>query len=84
MYGATPAEILHTVLLGLCEYIADAMGLVFTDGAFDHISQTFPGIYNDSRRQSKRNLPEVGPFCHGIMSIANLKDKETIQESIVS
>ena len=38
VYGATPAEILHAVLLGLCEYIANAMELIFTDGSFDLIS----------------------------------------------
>ena len=30
VYGATPAEIIHAVLLGLCEYIADGMEMVFT------------------------------------------------------
>ena len=76
VYGATPAEILHAVLLGLCEYIADAMELIFTDGSFDLISQTVVGIYNESRRQSERDLPDLGPFRQGIMSIANLKAKE--------
>ena len=30
IWGATPAEILHAAELGLCEYIADRMGTLFT------------------------------------------------------
>ena len=38
LYGATPAEILYTVLLSLWEYIAKGMALTFTAFAMDLIS----------------------------------------------
>ena len=31
IYGCTPAEILHAVLLGLYDYISDGMKLTFTN-----------------------------------------------------
>ena len=76
IYGATPAEVLHAVLLGLCDYIADGMELTFTPGSMDLISNVVVGIYEDSRRQSERDLPDLGPFRHGLMSVKSLKAKE--------
>ena len=76
IYGATPAELLHAVLLGLCEYIAEGMDLLFTKSATDLVSSVVIGIYNDCRRQSERDLPDLGPFRNGIMSVKALKAKE--------
>ena len=76
IYGATPAEILHAVLLGLCEYIAEGMEMIFTQSALDLISHVIVGIYEDSRRQSERDLPDIGPFRNGLMSVKSLKAKE--------
>ena len=76
IYGATPAEILHSILLGLCEYIAESMELIFTDASMYLISQTVVGIYENSRRQSERDLPDMGPFKKGLFSVKSLKAKE--------
>ena len=76
IYGATPAEILHAVLLGLCEYIAEGMDMIFTQSALDSISYFIVGIFEDSKRQSERDLPDIGPFRNGLMSVKSLKAKE--------
>ena len=76
IYGATPAEILHSILLGLCEYIAESMELIFTDSSMYLISKTVVGIYENSRRQSERDLPDMGPFKKGLFSVKSLKAKE--------
>ena len=34
------------------------------------------GIYEDSRRQSERDLPDLGAFRNGLMSVNSLKAKE--------
>ena len=54
IYDGTPAEILHAVLLGLCDYIAEAIKLMFTQTSMDQVSYVVAGIYKDSRRQSER------------------------------
>ena len=76
IYGATPAELLHAVLLGLCEYIAEGMDMLFTKTSMDMFSSVIVGIYNDARRQSERDLPDIGPFRNGLVSIKALKAKE--------
>ena len=76
IYGGTPAEILHAVLLGLCDYIAEAIDLMFTQTSMDQISHVVAGIYKDSGRQSDRSLPDISPFRNGLNSIARLKAKE--------
>ena len=76
IYGGTPAEILHAVLLGLCDYIAEAIELMFTQTSMDQISHVVAGIYKDSRRQSERSLPNMSPFRNGLNSVAKLKAKE--------
>ena len=53
IYGGTPAEILHAIQLGLCEYIADAIDLMFTPSSMSNISCVIAGIYRDNRRQSE-------------------------------
>ena len=50
IYGATHAEILHAVIMGLCEYISEAMELAFTASAMDLISHVVVGINQDHRR----------------------------------
>ena len=50
IYGATPAEVLHGVLLGIYDYIAEGMELNFTPGSMDLISRVVVGIYEDLRR----------------------------------
>ena len=76
IYGATPAEILHAVLLGLCEYISEAIDLIFTPTCIEMISEVVIGIYKDSKRQSERDLPDIGPFKTGLNSVKCLKAKE--------
>ena len=76
IYGATPAEMLHSILLGMCEYIAESMELIFTDSSMYLISKTVVGIYENSRRQSERDLPDMGPFQKGLFSVKSLKAKE--------
>ena len=76
IYGSTPAEILHAVQLGLCEYIADAIDLMFTQSSMDRISSVIAGIYRVNRRQSERDLPNIGAFRNGLTSVAKLKAKE--------
>ena len=62
MYGDTPAEIMHAVLLVLCEYIAECMVLTFTASTIDLISHVAVGIHQDSRGNNERDMPELGPF----------------------
>lgn len=76
IFGATPVEILHAVQLGLCEYIAEALDTIFTSSALEIISKTLVGIIAESKRQSERNLPNLGPFRMGLMSVKSLKAKE--------
>ena len=76
IHGATPSEILHSIQLGLCEYVADSLNYTFTQSALDIISNTVVGIFQDSYRQSERDLPDLGPFRNGLMSVASLKAKE--------
>lgn len=77
IWGATPAEILHAIQLGLCEYIADALeSHLFTESALDLISSTIIGILSESKRQSVRDIPDLGAFRLGLMSVKSLKAKE--------
>ena len=75
IYCATPAEILHAVLLRLCDYIAECMELTFTNSAMDLISHDIVRI-QDSRRKIKRDLPDLGLFRHRLMSVKSLKIKD--------
>ena len=45
IYGATPAELLYAVLLGLCEYIVEGMDIRFTKSSLDLFSIMIIGIY---------------------------------------
>ena len=76
IFGATPAEILHAIQLGMCEYVAESLDVLFTNASLDIISYTVVGIYHNSHRQSERNLPGLGPFRQGLMSVKSLKAKE--------
>ena len=76
IYGGTPAEILHAVLLGLCDYISEALDLMFTQSTLDVISTTIAGIYQDSKRQSERSIPSITAFRNGLNTTAKLKAKE--------
>ena len=62
IYGTTPAEIVHDVLLRLCEYIAEGIELTFTASATHSISHVVVSIYTDSQRQRERDMPDLGPF----------------------
>ena len=73
IYGATPPEILHAVLLGLCEYISESIELTFTESSICMISQTVVSIYHNSRRQSEPGLPDMSPFKKGLFSVKSLK-----------
>ena len=74
--GGTPAEILHQIELGLCEYVADAVECLFTQSCIDIISKTVSGIVSYSQRQSERNLPNITTFKQGLLSVKSLKAKE--------
>ena len=76
IYGATPPEMLHSVLLGLCEYIADSFNLIFTNIPQDLFSSTISGIIQNSKRQSERDIPNLNAFKNGLMSVASLKATE--------
>lgn len=73
IYCGTPAEILHAVQLGLCEYLADAIDLLCSQTSMDKLSSVISGIYRDNRRQSERDLPSIGTFRNGLTSVAKLK-----------
>lgn len=74
--GGTPAEILHAIQLRMCVCVAESLEKFFTKSCLDMISNAVVGMHNDSHRQSERDIPGLGPFRHGLMSIASLKAKE--------
>ena len=76
LVGVIEAKVLYAVLLGLCQYITKGIDLLFTKSAIDLVSSVVIGIYNDSRRQSERDLPDLSPFGNGLMSVKALKAKE--------
>ena len=61
MYGATPVEILHTVLLDLCKYIAEDTELAFITSAMDLIYHVVVGMHQDFRRQNERDMRDLDP-----------------------
>ena len=65
--GATPVEILRSILLELCGCISEGMELAFTDSAMNLICHVFVGIYQDSRRQSEHDVPGLSLSRHGWM-----------------
>ena len=81
IYGAPPTEILHAVLLGICKYIAECMEMTCSTSATDLICDVSVGIYEHSQRKSERDLPDLGPFQYGLMSIKELKAKERFSQS---
>ena len=52
------------------------MEMMFTTSAMDLMSDITMGIYEHSRRQSERDIPDLGPFRHRLMSVKELKAKE--------
>ena len=64
------------MLPGLCDYIAKCMELTYKACAMDLISHVVVGIPQNSRRQSERDIIDLGPFQHGLVSIKSLKAKE--------
>ena len=52
--GGTLSEILHVILLVLCEYISEGLKITFTNSTIDIISHVVVGIYEDSHQQSER------------------------------
>ena len=46
-YGATLAEILHNVLLKLCDYIAEGKQLMLTDSVINLLYVILVDIYQD-------------------------------------
>ena len=75
IYGNTPVEMLHSVLLGICDYIGDCIDMIFNDSTMDILSNTIIGIYNASKHQSERSLPSLHPFRDGL-GLRTLKGKE--------
>ena len=49
------------------------MEMMFTTSVMDLIYDVTIGIYEHSRRQSERDLPDLGLFRHGLMSVKQLK-----------
>ena len=76
IYGGTPVEILHAVLLDLCDYITDGIKLTFTGSSIPEISNTTAKIYKESRRQSERDIPYLEHFRKRLMSVKLLKAKD--------
>ena len=74
--SATPAELLHAVELGLCEYISESLDLFFTTSSIAIISKAVSTIVQNSHRQSERDLPNLSPFRNGLKSVKALKAKE--------
>ena len=62
VYGGTRGEILHDILLELCDYIAEGTELTFTQPNLHLTSHVVVGINKDSRRQNKRHTPNLGLF----------------------
>ena len=52
------------------------MDMIFTQSAMDSIPYFIVSIFEDSKRQSEHDLPDIGPFRNGLMSIKSLKAKE--------
>ena len=50
----------------------------FTQSALDLISQVVVDIYKYSRRQSERDIPDLGIFKDGLMSVIELNEKERL------
>ena len=76
IYGGTPAEILHAIQLRMCVCVAESLEKFFTKSCLDMISNAVVGMCDDSHRQSERDLPGLGPFRHGLMSLASMKTTE--------
>ena len=76
IYGGTPTEILHVVLLILCYYISEGIQLTFTESSMSEISTTTAGICKDYCRQSERDILYLGHFRKGLMSFKSLKAKD--------
>ena len=73
---ANLAETLHVVSLGINDYIAESVELIFTPPTLYLIYHVVIGVYQDSRIKCERDLPDSSHFCHGIMSMKLLKAKE--------
>ena len=76
IYGGTLAEVLHDLLLVLCEYIDEVINLIFTQSSLEMISHLVVCIHRDNRHKSKRNILNVDPFSNGLMSVKTLKATE--------
>ena len=76
IYGGTPAENLHTIILGLCEHTLEVLEPTFTTSTIDMISDIVVGIYKDSSRQNERDVPDLGSFRNGLTPIKLMKAKE--------
>ena len=50
--------------------------MTFTTSSMDLTCDVSLGIYEHSHRQSERDLPDLGPFPHGLMYIKQLKGNE--------
>ena len=49
---------------------------MFTTSLMDLISDVTVGIYEDAGSKIERDLPDLGSFRHGLMSVKQLKTKE--------
>ena len=60
----------------MCECIVESVELTLTLSVIDMISHVVIGIYKDSRRQSERDLLDLGAFRNEIMLVKPLKAKD--------
>ena len=58
--------------------MAEGMELSFTASVMDLISHVVVGIYQYSCRKSEQDMPELGPFQHGLMSAKSLNAKRRV------
>ena len=76
IYSGNPAEMLHTVLLGLCDHIAEGIKFTFTESNISEMPNIIAGICKDSCCQNERNIPYLGHFRKELMSVKSLKTKD--------
>lgn len=77
IYSATQANIIYVTLLGVYEYIVESIELVFAHSAMNLSNHVVVvGIYEYLDRKGEHDLPDLGPFCHGLTLVKPLKVKE--------
>ena len=73
--GATPFEILHSLLKGLMEYAHQSFFELFTESPKDQMNRVIVMLGKICSHQSYRNIPRVS-FPHGIDKLAKIEGEE--------